>query len=194
MQKRMLGAAALVGVGVLVPVLLVWWAQPSGPVAGQAVRIYEIRPSGEAVPADPPGLGAGPAAARQPAAAAPPPPALAPGTSGQNQAPETATQTPAPVAQPQPPPPEPEPPATPEPAPVSGPGWIVQVGSFAKEENARDVVGRLKDRYSVAYERAEVGGQVYYRVQVGSFASEAEAEAAAVRLRGAGYNTQVQQQ
>lgn len=49
-KRRLVGAAVLVAVGVLLPVLVVWWAQPDDGLDGESVRVYEINKSGEAVP------------------------------------------------------------------------------------------------------------------------------------------------
>ncbi|MDN5937537.1 MAG: SPOR domain-containing protein [Salinisphaera sp.] len=198
MRKRVVGAIVLLGLGVLLPVLLVWWLQPGGPVEGTAVRIYQIEPSGEAIPATGQAQTAG--SVRDPVPAPPPvhqtPPVTAPAAPMAGE-----PSTPEPVATPAPAPPQaeaspkPEPAGQPKPpAPVSGPDWIVQVGSFVKESNARDMVADLQDRYSAGYQAATVAGKIYYRVQVGGFASEAEAEAAAARLRGAGYNTLIEKE
>lgn len=52
LKRRVVGAAVLIGIGVLVPVLVVKLAQPSVPPAGESVRVYEITPSGETRPLD----------------------------------------------------------------------------------------------------------------------------------------------
>lgn len=215
MRKRTVGAAILVAAGILVPVLLVWWAQPDGAVEGENVRVYEIRPGGEAVPVGQPpapadeqaptplpDTGPPPAPAPEPSVIAPaaPPAAEPPAGQGASVPPQPAAppvEAAAPPAAPEPaPPPQPAPAQTPEPAaaPLPQPGdWLVQVGSFASKENALDMVGDLAAKYPVYYSQAEVGGTVYYRVRIGPYASEAEAITAADRLRAGGYQTQVQQ-
>lgn len=56
--------------------------------------------------------------------------------------------------------------------------FTVQVGSYAKEEEAQKVAGDLKSKgYSAYYIPAAVKGQTWYRVSVGLFATPREAQA-----------------
>jgi cell division septation protein DedD len=56
--------------------------------------------------------------------------------------------------------------------------FTVQVGSYAREEEAQKVAGELKAKnYSAYYIPANVKGQTWYRVSVGLFATPREAQA-----------------
>ena len=76
----------------------------------------------------------------------------------------------------------PEPPRTPtatEPVP-DGVGWAVQVGSFGREENAREQAQRLRaEGFPAFVERASANGRAVWRVKVGPRAQRDEA----LRLR-----------
>jgi rare lipoprotein A len=67
---------------------------------------------------------------------------------------------------------------------ASGFGYLrVQVASFAEPANAQSLVGRLKRQYSdVRMVTADLPSGRRYRVQVGQFMSERQAEAVAERL------------
>jgi rare lipoprotein A len=66
--------------------------------------------------------------------------------------------------------------------------YTLQVASFAAEPNAQALKGELERRgEDVRLVRGLVGGEVYYRVRIGSFSSRADAQAAAERLAGVGY-------
>ncbi len=66
--------------------------------------------------------------------------------------------------------------------------YSVQVASFAAESSARALKAELDRRVpGVQIVKALVGGEFYYRVRVGSFASRAEAQGTAERLAGLGY-------
>lgn len=75
-----------------------------------------------------------------------------------------------------------EPPRTPtatEPVP-DGVGWAVQVGSFGREENAREQAQRLRaEGFPAFVERASANGRAVWRVKVGPRAQRDEA----LRLR-----------
>jgi DedD protein len=71
-------------------------------------------------------------------------------------------------------------------------GWVVQLGSFSDEENAR----RLAQRVSTFGYRADISthrasGRVLYRVRVGPHESRGRAEAAASALTAHGFPAQV---
>ena len=54
--------------------------------------------------------------------------------------------------------------------------WVVQVASFAKDVDARNLADRLRDKgYDVSVATAEVGGKTWHRVEVGHLASRSEA-------------------
>jgi rare lipoprotein A len=70
--------------------------------------------------------------------------------------------------------------------------FAVQVASFASEYRASVLKEELDRRWRGAYvQRAEVAGQVFYRVRLGSFQSRAEAERLAQRLASDGYRVLV---
>ncbi len=66
--------------------------------------------------------------------------------------------------------------------------YSVQVGSFTAESNALALKAELEQKASgVHLVKALIGGEVYYRIRVGQFASRAEAQRAAERLASLGY-------
>ncbi|MGH7409857.1 MAG: septal ring lytic transglycosylase RlpA family protein [Candidatus Methylomirabilis sp.] len=71
----------------------------------------------------------------------------------------------------------------------SGPvRYAIQVASFTAESSARALKAELERKVSgVQIVKALVGGEAYYRVRVGSFASRTEAQGTAERLAGLGY-------
>jgi rare lipoprotein A len=75
------------------------------------------------------------------------------------------------------------------PQPAAGPArYSVQVASFVAESNALVLKTELEQKVSGVYlVKAQIGGEVYYRVRVGQFASRAEAKTAAERLASLGY-------
>jgi DedD protein len=82
-----------------------------------------------------------------------------------------------------------KPPATPESAPARSandalPSWIIQVASSASPEGAAELEGKLRaEGFPAFVEKAEVGGRVTYRVQVGPELDRARADQTAARLR-----------
>jgi len=72
------------------------------------------------------------------------------------------------------------------------PGWLVQVGSFGDEENARQVAGRLVEAgFSARLYPHRSGGNLMYRVRVGPEPSRDGADEIASSLRNRGYVAQV---
>src|SRR5690606_6075037 len=95
----------------------------------------------------------------------PPPP-----TASAAAQPEAAAE-PAPAAEP------PQPP----PAPVRDGRFVVNLGSFANQANARALLGRLKAAGLAAYsESISVDGKPALRLRAGPFAARGDAEAARV--------------
>lgn len=90
-------------------------------------------------------------------------------------------------------------PAAPVPIPTTAeaqvevePGWLVQVGSFGDEENARQVAGRLVEAgYTARLYPHRSGGNLMYRVRVGPEPSREGADDIASSLRNRGYVAQV---
>lgn len=66
--------------------------------------------------------------------------------------------------------------------------WVVQVGSFRDEGQARAVSGDLEQSgyASVRVSPHDLDGRVFYRVQVGAFTERAPAETMAQQMRSAG--------
>ena len=72
------------------------------------------------------------------------------------------------------------------------PGWLVQVGSFGDEENARQVAGRLVEAgFTARLYPHRSGGNLMYRVRVGPEPSREGADEIASSLRNRGYVAQV---
>ena len=73
--------------------------------------------------------------------------------------------------------------------------FTVQVASFTAEQRAvvlKDIlVGEWPDSY---VQRAEVGGQTFYRVRVGKYATRQEARGLAQRLASSGYDVVVMEE
>ena len=75
------------------------------------------------------------------------------------------------------------------PLPAPGPSrYSVQVASFVAESNALALKTELEQKVSGVYlVKAAIDGEVYHRVRVGQFTSNAEAKTAAERLASLGY-------
>jgi len=70
--------------------------------------------------------------------------------------------------------------------------YTVQVGSFTKEANANALKRELERTFAGAIISPKViGGEVYYRVRIGTFADRVKAQAAAERLAARGYQVLV---
>ncbi len=70
-------------------------------------------------------------------------------------------------------------------------GWVVQVGSFGDEENARRQAGRLADAgYTARLYPVRSGGRLMYRVRVGPGSSREGADEIASSLRDEGFVAQ----
>ena len=76
---------------------------------------------------------------------------------------------------------------------ASGPvRYAIQAGSFAAETSARALKAELEPKVAgVHIVKALVGGETYYRVRVGSFASRTVAQGTAERLAALGYRVLV---
>lgn len=186
LRKRLTGAVVLIALGIFLPFALSQWLSDPAPVNGDSVRVYEITPQGEARPvADPePEPGANTPPEPAPAISDPPP-----------SEDETTMLGPEIVSEPEP---EPEPPMEPESDDTvvekeqsSGESWAVQVGSFRAEENARSLMNELASDFPAFYGKSDVDGVTYYRVRVGPYADERQAQRAAEALIERGRNAQV---
>ena len=91
-------------------------------------------------------------------------------------APPPVTQTPAAATPPRPAP------AERKPAPPQRYVWVVQVGAYAQEENARKALAQVQ---SLGLEAGaeSFGSQPLTRVRVGPFTSQVEADRAALRIK-----------
>lgn len=219
-RKRVVGAAVLVLIGVMLPLLLVRCLhQPQ--LDGQAMRVYEITPSGDVQPVAE-AAGGDTAAEQGPAEVAPTQQAGEETVAGGDQ-PEyvsapaegrVAIQTGSSAVESEPAntavdePPRPRPASDAGPVSASEPenadetsikrsvapgAWVVQVASFRKESNARALARALAGHFTAYYTAAEIDGKTWYRVRVGPLESEAVANNAAGELRALGHNTLVQQ-
>ncbi|MCG5500407.1 SPOR domain-containing protein [Ectothiorhodospira lacustris] len=178
LKQRLVGAAVLVALAVIfLPMLL------DG--AGREARLSLSEP----VPPEP--LFERPVPApiqeRRPATMAPPSPVDSPVPS--TPPPQVRPQARSvPEASPPPPPPaesrSPTPVRSPDPnTPVAG-GWVVQVGSFGQETNARGEADRLRQAGFPAFvERTSADGRVFYRVKVGPELERHAAQSLQVRLQ-----------
>jgi DedD protein len=71
-------------------------------------------------------------------------------------------------------------------------GWVVQLGSFGEEENARRLAQRIGTYgYKPEVSNHRAGGRVMYRVRLGAYASRAQADATASSLAAHGFVAQV---
>lgn len=203
LKERLVGAAVLVAIGVwLIPWVLdgpentsenstsslqLPAAEEPVPMRTQTLRIGSPAEQQAAAPAAPqPEPSAATPAAPEPPAAAPEPAAdseaeVAVATA----APEPATVAPAPAT------PAPKPAATPAPAPrpaappatAAKGDWVVQLGSFGAEDNARKLAQRADQfGYKASVSSTRANGRTLYRVRVGPYETRRSADAAASAL------------
>jgi len=66
---------------------------------------------------------------------------------------------------------------------------FIKAGAFAMPENAQRVRARIAALGNVQVVPAEVNGNALYRVRVGPFANEAEADRLLSKVVGSGYPT-----
>jgi DedD protein len=206
LKERLVGAAVLVAIGVwLIPWVLDGPENPSEnstsslqlpaaeepvPMRTQTLRIGSPAEQQAAAPAAPqpepsaaaPAAPESPAAAPEPAANSETEVAVATAT------PEPATVAPAPAT---PATPAPRPAATPAPAPrppaapatAAKGDWVVQLGSFGAEDNARKLAQRADQfGYKASVSSTRANGRTLYRVRVGPYETRRSADAAASAL------------
>lgn len=115
------------------------------------------------------------------------------------EAPEQRSRTQEPATEPDPGPdvaesgPESEPesgPVATEPAPAAvgdGDGWALQLGSFARRQNAEDLAGAMRARgfENTIVQQVEVENGTMYRVRIGPYAGREQAVALVERVREA---------
>jgi DedD protein len=205
LKERLVGAAVLVAIGVwLIPWVLdgpentvdtsvsslqLPAAEEPMPMRTQTLRLgnqaEELEPPAsdpQSVPAEPPPV-AGAERSERPAA-----------VTAREPAAETETLVPAdpPVRVATAPPPTPPPAARTAPAAAQTGDWVVQLGSFGEEANAR----RLAQRVGTFGYKGEVSslrssGRTLYRVRVGPTSTRAQADATASALRAHGVEARV---
>jgi DedD protein len=79
------------------------------------------------------------------------------------------------------------PPPKPAPAPAAGGDWIVQLGTFSEEANARRLAQRAATfGYDAAVSNYRANGRTLYRVRVGPATTRGQADAKASALRAHG--------
>lgn len=151
---------------------------PTQAVAAAATPSAQSPPNDEPTPAvpahDEPVIARADIAA--PAASEPPPEA----------APPKPTVVPQPVA-------VAAPPARPPPARTDAKGdWVVQLGSFGEQENAKRLAQRVNTYgYKPDVSNHRSSGRAMYRVRVGPYATRAQADATASALSAHGFPAQV---
>lgn len=216
LKERLVGAAVLVVIGVLVIPVLLDGPPPDEPVrvglelpaAGNDRKSHTIRLD---VPAERPATPGSGSIVRpdQPAGGenegAPKPAVSASGAGSEEpSAPAAKSEEPEPKpARPEPEraeppeqnagdgsPPAQRPAAEPEQSgnlPSSG-GWVVQLGSFSSEENAVRLSGEIRRQgYPVFVSKVTADGKTMHRVRVGPVAEKDEAQALAQRLKTSGH-------
>ncbi|WP_423823943.1 SPOR domain-containing protein [Salinisphaera sp. SPP-AMP-43] len=70
-------------------------------------------------------------------------------------------------------------------------GWVVQIASFGKQDNAEALARQLQGQFKAFYTPGDVDGKTWYRVNVGPFDGEDAARATADRLKQQGRKTLV---
>lgn len=183
MKERLLGAAVLVLLAVLIIPVLLDGPQPSGEVsrnlelpapqspAGRT-HVIEVQP-GEA-PVQPAAAATSPAPAAEQSPSAPPPADESPTAPADSIAPAATATSPADAVQ------------------DEIQGWAVQVGSFSSETNARRLAGLLQaSDYRAFVVRNVVDGRVMYRVRVGPEPDRERAAVLAERLEADRQQTQL---
>ncbi|HEX6999792.1 MAG TPA: SPOR domain-containing protein [Gammaproteobacteria bacterium] len=76
--------------------------------------------------------------------------------------------------------------------PAASGEWMVQLGSFGQEENAKRLAERVRTfGYRPDISNVRAGGRLMYRVRVGPHATRGQAEAAASSLSAHGFVAQV---
>lgn len=165
LKQRLIGAAVLVALAVIFLPMLVKGPAPDSGVADVPLNAppapndagFQTRELPLVTPGDAPAggaLGMNQAPLAEPATAAP----------------ETAAPTPA------------APPEQALPAAVAAGNYAVNFGAYASQSDANAVIARLRQSHLPGFsERTQIGGRPAWRVRIGPYASEAQAEA--VRLQ-----------
>jgi DedD protein len=191
LKERLVGAAVLVAIGVwLIPWVLdgpettvetgpaslqLPAAEEPLPMRTQTLTIGEPEAAAPAETPEPDTV----VAAASPEPAEPPPAAVAAAT------PPTAASTPAakPSTKPSVAEPAAKPAANPPPATAAKGDWVVQLGSFGEEANARRLAQRVTTfGYKPVVSSYRTGGKTLYRVRIGPYEAKGQAEATASAL------------
>ena len=194
LKERLVGAAVLVAIGVwLIPWVLDGPENPPDaganslqlpaveepmPMRTQTLKLGEgderaAETSPRATPAPAESTAATAAATEDPPAR----------EASRNAEPPASTSAPAPVAVATAPPPKPAP------AAAAGGDWIVQLGTFSEEANARRLAQRASTfGYEPVVSNYRANGRTLYRVRVGPATTRAQADAKASALRAHGIN------
>jgi DedD protein len=193
LKERLVGAAVLVAIGVwLIPWVL---DGPESPLDTGANSL-QLPAAEEPMPmrtqtlrlGDDPEPEPAPAAAPEPAVAAAPPPAVS--APAPPAVAEPPAETPAPVVTAREPAPRPVASAAtpPKPATAAAPpaakgDWVVQLGSFGEEANARRLAQRVDGfGHKAVVSSVRSNGRTLYRVRVGPMATRGAADATASAL------------
>jgi DedD protein len=209
LKERLIGAAVLVALGVwLIPwVLDGEQEQLEVDASGSSLRLPSpdepLPLRSQTLHLDEPV--APPVASEHPVEEQQAPVVAAPGTAEPpvvSAEPETQVAVAAPEPEPLKPaaaPPQPKPAQAPAAAPKAAPpattakgDWVVQVGSFGEEENAKRQAQRVNTYgYKPAVSSVRASGRPMYRVRVGPYPTRAQAEATASALSAHGFAAQV---
>lgn len=195
LRRRLLGAAVLLGAALGLATLLPDPASPDAPSPAHVVT-YDLR-TGKPLDAPPAVKESAriptpaPAATPTPTPAQPPVAAVA----------SAPAQTTPPPAQPAPA----SPATTTSPGPLPHPtlkvdetfgksaktgGWYVQIGSFESQANARTVLQKLYGaNLPTVIQTVPVGRKLWYRVRVGPYAAEGQAQTALAGIRQKGFSS-----
>lgn len=197
--ERMIGAVVLIVALVLVVPAILDGPESPAPVTATGaaatdagMRTVTIRPAAETTRPPMPA----PRVAAEPAPAPPEPTAqqLAAAAAAAKEV-KPAAGTAAPLAKP-----AASPPAAPQPRAQStsrhrAAGWAVQLGSFARRENATRLAKELQEKgFSSYLEPLNSGGRTLHRVRVGPVGQREAAAKLASRLAASGYRGQVVRQ
>jgi DedD protein len=208
LKERLIGAAVLVALGVwLIPWVLdgkkeqvdldsadaalrLPTPEEPLPVRSQTLSLDEPEPF---VEPEQPATATARGSAPEPDEPIPaPPPAEEPVVARADPAPAPNVQRPAEAA---PQKPEPAPPAAPVPAAArtdTKGDWVVQLGSFGEEANAKRLAQRVSTfGYKPDVSNHRANGRVMYRVRVGPYATRPQADASASALSAHGLPAQV---
>jgi DedD protein len=211
LKERLIGAAVLVALGVwLIPLILdgpridptsessgleLPGAGEPAPLRTQTIRLDEPAEAQvervAAEPVRPAETGAPPAAGETPPAASATEPARATATQSASESSADRVAEERGSASTAAPAPQTATASAPRPAPSAG-DWMVQLGSFGEEENARRLAERVSGYgYSAEISPHRAGGRTMHRVRIGPYETRPRAEAVVSSLSAHGFVAQV---